>query len=103
MSKENAQESNESPKPLFGLGQVVITPGAADFCIQRELNAAEFVTRHVTGDFGDMDPEDLEANRNAVKYGDRVFSSYTMEKGGKLWVITEWDRSATTILLPSEY
>jgi hypothetical protein len=56
----------------------------------------------MSGDWTEMDNEDQQANREAIVEGDRVFSAYTIQ-GIKFWVITEADRSATTILLPSEY
>ncbi|MBH1829224.1 plasmid related protein [Stenotrophomonas maltophilia] len=60
------------------------------------------VARHVRGDFGDLCDEDRESNRQAIQYGSRVLSSYEL-KGGKVWIITEADRSVTTVLLPSDY
>jgi len=60
------------------------------------------VARHVTGDFGDVCAEDGERNREAIKHGDRIFSSYLVGEQ-KVWVITEADRSLTTLLLPSDY
>ena len=63
-----------------------------------------FVSRHLFGDFGDMDAEDTAANNRAIETGEeRVFSSYTTIKGIKLWIITEWDRSYTTLLRPEDY
>jgi hypothetical protein len=56
----------------------------------------------MSGDWAEMENEDQQANRDAVTHGDRIFSAYTLQ-GTKFWVITESDRSATTILLPSEY
>ena len=55
------------------------------------------------GDFGDVSEEDWELNEEAVDTGDRILSAYHDRNGVKFWIITEWDRSATTILLPSEY
>ena len=106
MSNEHQHHPNQPDEklpPLFSLGEVVITPGANEFLQTREMAPLDLVFRHVTGDFGDMDPEDLEANRQAIDQGSRVFSSYLLGETDKVWVITEWDRSVTTILLPSEY
>ena len=60
------------------------------------------LARHAAGDWGTMSPEDKKANDAALRFGDRLMSSYTL-KGEKVWVITEWDRSKTTILLPEDY
>jgi hypothetical protein len=64
---------------------------------------AEFLLRHRHGDWGDLDPEDRRANERALRLGDRLLSSYRTRLDAKLWIITEWDRSATTLLLPEEY
>ena len=95
-------EDNE-PKPLFDLGQVVGTPGALQALQEAELEPIEILIRHVTGDWGELDDEDKEENELSVEQGFRILSSYKLETGVKIWVITEWDRSVTTILLPSEY
>ena len=63
----------------------------------------EFLKWYVTGDLGEMVPEDQAENRSSVERGNRVFSSYKLSTDQKLWVITEWDRSVTTLLLPNEY
>lgn len=87
---------------LFALGKLVATPGALRFMEQHSINAFELVARHAGGDWGDLGQEDVATNVAAVQHGLRVFSSYKMSDS-KLWVITEWDRSYTTILLPEEY
>ncbi len=89
---------------LFPLGRVVATPGALDLLENLSLEPSELIRRHHAGDWSEMQPLDQEANTNAVKDGGRIFSSYRV--GGqksKVWVITEADRSVTTILLPMEY
>lgn len=63
----------------------------------------ELLLRHVNGDWGDLDDEDKKENELSVKEGFRILSAYELATGVKLWVITEWDRSVTTILLPEEY
>jgi hypothetical protein len=63
----------------------------------------EFVARHVRGDWGDCDDHDRQANEDALRNGERLFSVYRTVKGEKLWVITEADRSSTCVLLPEEY
>ena len=90
-------------KPLFALGQVVATPGALEALEEAQQTAEEFLVRHVQGDWKDLDAHDQQANAQAVKEGSRVFSAYTTKTGTRLWVISEWDRSVTTLLLPGEY
>ena len=90
-------------KILFPLGQVVATPGALELLSRLSLSPMTFIERHVSGDGGCLCPEDVLQNRRAVKYGSRVFSSYEIAGGERLWCITEADRSVTTFLLPSEY
>ncbi len=65
---------------------------------------AELIYRHIAGDWGDLDPEDAAQNHEGLLSGEgRLMSMYTLKDGEKIWIITEWDRSATTVLLPSEY
>jgi hypothetical protein len=89
-------------KPLFALGQTLATPGALETMQQLGVSPIALLTRHQRGDWGDMDKEDKHANDQALTLGDRIFSAYQLE-AVKFWVITEADRSATTILLPEEY
>ena len=87
----------------FALGRLLQTPGAHDAMTTALHVPAEFLLRHKRGDWGELPPEDVAANERAVRLGARVFSAYRTRDAAKLWVITEWDRSATTILLPEEY
>lgn len=84
----------------FRSGQLVLTPGVLDTF--NNIDYRIYLNRHLSGDWGDMCDEDKESNETALKEGLRLFSSYIIN-GEKLWIITEWDRSATTLLLPSEY
>lgn len=59
--------------------------------------------RHATGDWGGLDPADKRANDSALANGERLLSAYPLRDGTKVWIITEWDRSVTTLLLPSDY
>lgn len=88
---------------LFNLGKLVATPGALDALSRSSQSPGEFFTKHVRGEFGDLDAFDTEANRTAIRDGDRILSSYKTCQGEAIWVITEADRSSTCILLPSEY
>ena len=85
------------------LGSVYATPGALKALETAAMNGAELLSRHVHGDWGDLCPEDWQANDEALLDGTRLFSAYTLATGEKVWVITEWDRSVTTLLLPEEY
>ena len=87
----------------FELGQLVATPGALAALDEAGHIPPEFLLRHKHGDFGDLPPEDLAENERAVREGSRVFSAYRTRLDATLWCITEWDRSATTLLLPDEY
>jgi hypothetical protein len=88
-------------KARFRLGRLVSTPGAHEKVSNGEMILA--LGRHVTGDWGNVCPEDAEANEWAVHERARLLSAYTTEKGVRFWIITEADRSVTTVLLPEEY
>ena len=91
-------------EPLFELGEVVLTDGAIETLKALNVDPAILLIRHVTGDYGDLCKDDLQENKKAVKNGGRVFSSYQLPPNNtKLWIITESDRSVTTLLLPDEY
>ena len=95
---------NSTPsRYLFALGNVVATPGALDLLDRAATNAAELLQRHQSGDWGNVPPDDAEENLCAIQYGGRLLSSYTLNGNEKLWIITEADRSVTTLLLPQEY
>jgi hypothetical protein len=96
-------ESSSTKQPLFSLGQVVATPGALAALLEAGQSPLVFLVRHVMGDWGELPPEDVKENEYSLEHGLRLFSAYRTSKGEKLWVITEWDRSVTTLLLPSEY
>jgi len=87
---------------LFHLGQTVATPGSLRILSECGINPAQLLDRHVSSDFGDLDAHDLRANVDAMADGERILSSYEVN-GAKLWIITEADRSSTTLLLPEEY
>ena len=88
-------------KSRFSLGQVVITPGANAALDRQDVVTA--LRRHHSGDFGDMCEEDKAYNQEALETGGRIMSAYHDRNDTKFWIITEHDRSATTILLPDEY
>jgi hypothetical protein len=89
--------------PLFPPGQIVATPGALQLLEQTKRSPVEFLSRHFRGDWGDLCQEDKTENELSLKYGFRIISSYQVSENEKLWVISEADRSVTTLLLPAEY
>jgi len=94
----------ELPVPgLFGLGVLSATVGALAACAAGLTTPPALVARHWTGDWGEISPKDHGLNEDAIRDGARVFSVYHLQGGGRVWIITEADRHATTLLLPSEY
>ena len=89
-------------KVLFPMGNIVATRGALRLLDRAQCSGLAYVLRHVTGDFGELSAEDLTANQDAMQQGLRILSAYTVA-GERLWIITEADRSSTTLLLPEEY
>lgn len=87
----------------FSIGQTVATPGALAALEEAGQTSSDFLHRHVNSDWGDLDADDKQANEDALLHGNRLLSSYRMNNGLKLWIITEADRSATTLLLPDEH
>ena len=95
---------NLASQARFSPGQVVMTAGVDELVRQGRLNPTPYLRRHLHGDWGDLCDDDWQLNDAALKSGeDRLFSSYQMGGDLKIWIITEWDRSVTTLLLPSEY
>jgi hypothetical protein len=91
------------PAAKFELGQLVATPGALSALEEAGQDAIKFVSRHASGDWGDLSEEDRNENEFSLLHGFRLLSSYRLRNGVKVWVITEADRSSTTLLLPDEY
>jgi hypothetical protein len=89
--------------PKFRLGKLVATPGALAALTEAGQSPMHFVARHVVGDWGECDEHDRQANEDALRNGERLFSVYRTAKGVKIWVITESDRDSTCVLLPEEY
>lgn len=97
------ERNNPEPQGKFELGQLVGTPGAIDAFERTGQNPVEFIARHWIGDWGDLEDEDKEENDLSVERNLRILSAYHLSDGTKVWIITEADRSVTTILLPEEY
>jgi hypothetical protein len=99
-----ARKAHEQvPAAKFELGQLVATPGALAALEQSSQQPGEFLCRHVSGDWGDLSEEDRKENEFSLVHRFRLLSSYKLRTDVKLWIITEADRSASTLLLPSEY
>ncbi len=89
--------------PKFPLGRIVATPGALRALEQANQNPLEFLARHQAGDWGELCEEDERENELSVHNDLRILSAYRTRNDVKIWVITEADRSVTTLLLPHEY
>ena len=103
-TQKKIMNKQTTPRPtLFPMGQLVATPGALKDLEQHGITPLRLLARHTIGDWGDIGPDDAKANADALRFGARILSSYRLTEGVRIWVITEADRSATTLLLPSEY
>src|SRR5262249_47987366 len=100
LSEVQAAERGERKFPLGHLGA---TPGAAEAFTRNAQEPSEFLRRHWRGAWGEGDSPDRAENEFSLLNGFRLLSRYTLRDGTVIWIITEADRSATTILLPSEY
>jgi hypothetical protein len=94
---------SESMANKFQLGRIVETPGALDAIRAAGDDPQVYLRRHRLGDWGDISTDDAAENELSVEQGFRILSAYRLSDGTKIWIITEADRSATTILLPDEY
>ena len=90
-------------KPRFELGRIVATPAALEAISDAGQEPGDFLRRYVLGDWGLVDAGDAQANEDALEIGDRILSVFATSAGVKIWIITEADRSCTTVLLPEEY
>ena len=88
--------------PRFPTGQLVATPAALSALVSLHVSPWTLVNRHVRGDWGDLGDHDRQENERALTAGTRLLSAYILGDGTRIWIITEADRSATT-LLPEEY
>ncbi len=96
------QTSHINEAATFPLGRVVATPGALAYCEEHKVSPLSLIARHHRGDWGDLVKDDKIANENALFSGGRLLSAYLIA-GERIYIITEWDRSATTLLLAREY
>ena len=105
-SETPTPESSDAKQPQrktwsVPLGELYATRNAADQLPNHVMLLA--IARHCSGDWGEVCEEDWQANDEAMEVGNRILSAYTSPDGVKFWIITEWDRSVTTILLPDDY
>ncbi len=96
----NLLEILQNPE-RFDPGRVVITPSALQSLMAHDIVLG--LARHVRGDWGMLDDADRLENDRALAEGDRLLSAYRSPAGTRYWIITEWDRSTTTVLLPEDY
>jgi hypothetical protein len=101
--RRNHNTTCQASVTRFTLGQTFITPGAEEALQIAGQTAIEFLRRHMSQDWGELSEDDVRENELSLKEGFRLLSNYRTVKGQQLWIITEADRSATTVLLPSEY
>jgi hypothetical protein len=99
--KTEATDKPAGSRAKFNLGRVMATPAANELVGAAEMLRA--LGRHAAGDWGEVDGEDWRANDRALLSGGRLLSAYRNERKAKFWIITEADRSATTVLLPADY
>jgi len=102
MLRENSNATRPNLGARFALGQTFITPGAQEALEISGETTLQFLRRHVAADWGELSEEDVQENALSLREGFRLLSAYRTAKGQKIWIITEADRSSTTILLPSE-
>jgi hypothetical protein len=88
---------------LLELREVVATPGALEALAVAQVEPRALLARHRGGDWGEIPPVDARENWRSLEHGWRVISSYPLSTGARVWVLTEADRSVTTLLLPEEY
>lgn len=102
MQNQNTITKTEN-KALFDLGQTYMTIGAREALAESNQLPSEFLARHQSGDWGIVCEDDRKENDLSIRENFRILSSYKTSQDIKIWVITEADRSSTTILLPDEY
>lgn len=85
----------------FSLGRIVATPNALNHLTQDDIRSG--ISRHQAGDWGDIGEDDRKENDTALRKGTRLLSVYQASNGLKFWIITEGDKSSTTVLLPEDY
>jgi hypothetical protein len=95
--------TEQQPITRFLLGETYITSGAEEALMIAGQTAIEFLRRHMTLESGELSDDDVRENELSLRKGLRVLSAYRTSRGTRLWIVTEADRSSTTVLLPEEY
>ncbi|KAE8758408.1 hypothetical protein FSO04_18610 [Paraburkholderia madseniana] len=95
--------STHHARPRFRPGRIFATPAALQVIADAKVSILDLLIRHLRGDWGDLSESDRQQNELSVEAGLRILSSYVLPNQQTVWVITEWDRSATTFLLPGDY
>lgn len=101
-SASSSPASKDRDRPLFPLGQIVATPAVLDHFVTNGIDPAPYIHSHTCGLWGEVPPEDTCANDDSVLHDLRILSAYKIA-GERVWIITEADRSSTTLLFPREY
>ena len=99
--RRNHSTTTQTSVTRFALGQTFITPGAEEALQIAGQTAIEFLRRHMSCDWGNLSDEDIQENELSLQKGFRLLSNYRTAKGQQLWIITEADRSSTTLLTPA--
>lgn len=95
---------SQAPQDMkFSPGRIVATPGALAALEENNCSPLTLLARHSRGDWGDVPPEDAQLNDMALQSDGRLLSSYVIGPDTRIWIISEWDRSVTTVLMPQEY
>ena len=102
-TRDNPQTGESTRHEKFSLGRIVATPAALEALQRAGQSPVDCLVRHVRGDWGEVCEEDRQENELALRHSFRLLSVSTTQAGEKVWVISEADRSATTLLLPSDY
>ena len=87
----------------FHLGEIISTTHSFEHCEKNRFALFSYLARYANGDWGDVCKEDWKSNDEALKNGERLLSEYKLPDDRRIWIITEWDRSATTLLFPEDY
>jgi hypothetical protein len=103
ITRHTGRATGLASAPRFSLGRLFMTPGAIEAIEAAGQGPEEFISRHVRLEQGELSEEDHRENTYSVDKPLRIFSAFKTSNSDKLWIITEADRSITTILLPSEY
>lgn len=108
MKTQSSPSPNAVASRKFPTGRIIATPGALNllegtYAHHSAEAASNLLRRHAAGDWGDLCEEDKSENERALRTDQRVLSAYKLPVGAEIWIVTEWNRTVTTLLLPEEY